>query len=286
MTNKPASTFVSLALAILMMAGAPRQALANSFETLSRASSNLLSLSQQITQDTLLIALGVDSSENMAKLSAGVQALGDQINILRSGDQETDVSGQWPAALDAQLSHIQKLSGDLVGVIAESQKARAITPKQVQAVAQIEASLHAAVEAFQRDYRTHSSSREVYSLYLQTLDVARQQALLSQKMFTEFLFVAYQFQAAQNQRKLNRSYSLLDRSFQALIYGDSELQLIPAPNQMVERYWNDARSIWIGFRPIIKQVARTGAVDAEQITEVAARNQELLTAMTNAVEAY
>lgn len=287
MKRKTASALAALSLAIFLVAGAPRAIQANTFESVSRASGNLLSVSQQITQFTLLVALNVNKAENLAKLGQQAQLLVDRVGVLRAGDPNSGLSGQWPAALDAQLSHIQKLSGDLAQIVNQSLKARTISPEQVQAVAGIEASLRQSLESFQKQYRDLSPNGEVYSLYLNTMDVARQQAVLSQKMFKEFLYVAFNLSTTDSQRSLNRSYSLLDRSFQALIYGDSELQLIPAPNQQVERHWNDARSIWIGFRPMIKQVARDGAVvDVAMITAVAEQNEALLTAMNSAVAAY
>lgn len=286
MRLKTTSAFVILALAILMTAGAPLSALANSSRAVSKASADLLTLSQQIAQVTLLVALKVDGSENMTKLETHVQSFGERLNALMSGDEQLGLSGKWPPNLSAQLRHIENLSSTLAAIVGESRTAGAISEQQVQEVAGLEVMLRESIDVFQEVYRNSSGSGEVHSLYLRTTDIARQQLALSQQMFKEYLFVAYQLYTADSVKNLNKSYSLLDRSFQALIYGDSEMQLIPAPNPDVERYWNEAREIWIGFRPIIKEAARRGAVDGAQITEVASRNQELLTAMTNAVDAY
>ncbi len=283
MKHKKANAILLLVLAVTTFLVPLSGAMASRYEAVSRASGNLLTLSHQITQDTLLVALEVDKKQNLARLGAHAEILISEVNALRGGDG-TPIA--WPTVVDAQLIQIEKLASDLLEIIRQGQGARAISQAQVQAVAGLEVLLREAVTNFQKDYRNHSPSGEVYSLYLQTLDVARKQAVLSQKMFKEFLFVAYGLATADNLRDLNRSYSMLDRSFQALIHGDSELRLIPAPNQTVERHWNEAREIWVGFRPIIKEAARTGTVDAGLINEVASRNEALLTAMVSAVEAY
>ena len=283
MKNKTTTAILFLVLAISAAVAPLGSAMAGRYEAVSRASGNLLTLSHQITQDTLLVALEVDKKQNLARLGAHAEILVSEVNALRGGDGATIT---WPTIVNAQLIQIEKLASDLLAIIRQGQGARAMSQEQVQTVVGLEALLREAVANFQNDYRNHSPSGEVYSLYLQTLDVARQQAVLSQKMFKEFLFVAYGLATTDNLRNLNRSYSMLDRSFQALIHGDSELRLIPAPNQTVERHWNEARDIWIGIRPIIKEAARTGAVDVGLINEIANRNDALLTAMVSAVEAY
>ena len=283
MKNKTTTAILFLVLAISAAVAPLGSAMAGRYEAVSRASGNLLTLSHQITQDTLLVALEVDKKQNLARLVAHAEILVSEVNALRGGDGATIT---WPTVVNAQLIQIEKLASDLLEIIRQGQGARAMSQEQVQTVVGLEALLREAVANFQKDYRNHSPSGEVYSLYLQTLDVARQQAVLSQKMFKEFLFVAYGLATTDNLRNLNRSYSMLDRSFQALIHGDSELRLIPAPNQTVERHWNEARDIWIGIRPIIKEAARTGTVDVGLINEVANRNDALLTAMVSAVDAY
>lgn len=285
MNRKPAAVLVSLVLTVLLAAAAPASARTDTFQKVSQASGELLTLTQQLTQGALLIALDVDKAGTMERLDEQAGLFEARLKVLRNEDEALGPAEQWPDTLVSQVEQIEFLWGQLRAVLQKARKSGEVTSGQVEAVANLDVLLQEAIRTYVESFK--SNTRTVYySLYNMTVDVARHQAVESQRMFKEFLFVAYQYQVPEHKKNLNESYSRLDCSFQALIHGDSELQLIPAPNADVERFWNEAREIWIEFRPIIKEAARNGTVNGEQITEVASRNLDLLAAMNTAVSAY
>ena len=285
MKTKFAAVLSPLVLAAVLIVGAPGPAQSNAFQAVSQAGTELLTLTQQLTQGTLLVALDIDKDESMKRLAGQTDRFEQRLKGLRDGGPQLAPSQAWPAALDERLDRIEFLWGQFRDLLQKIQKTGQASDSQIETAANLEVLLEEAIRSFVRDFDSEAPT-EYYSLYLITVNVARDQTVLSQKMFKEFLYVAYQYQDAENKRNLIKSYSRLDRSFQALIHGDSELQLIPAPTDEVKRRWNEAREIWTQFRSIVKTMADSGEVEGEQITEVAGHSIELLKAMNNAVQAY
>ena len=279
MSGKVGTIFGCLLLVAVLAAAAPAPARANAFEAVSRGSAELLSLNQQLTQGVLLVALDVDKKAALERLAGHGGRFEAALKDLRG-------QSRWSAALVARFERIEFFWGQYAALLKGVQAGGQAGREQAEQAATIEALLEEAIRNFVEDVKADSQAAAYHSLFFTTVDVARLQAVLSQQVFKEFLLIADGVEVENNKRDLNKSYSLLDRSFQALIYGDSELQLMPAPNSEVERHWEEARKIWLTFRPTIKAAAASGEVDRAMIAEIAGRSAELLGAMNMAVDAY
>lgn len=285
MTYKPPMVFALLVMVPLLLTAQSWPAKADSHQALSQVSGELLTLTQQMTQGVLLAALGVEKAETMERLTGQVQRFEQRLVDIQSGEGELKSADFWPDELASRFERIEFLWGQYRAALDDAEESDQIVSGQIEMVANLEDLLADSIRQFVEG-ATSSSDIAYHSLYLNTVRVARQQAVLSQKLLKELLLVANDHEVAENQRNLNESYSRLDRSFQALIHGDSELQLIAPPTADVERRWSEAREIWLQFRSTIKEAARSGDVPDDQLPKVVGQSQELLATMNSAIDAY
>lgn len=274
-----------LALAILGTF-LPTSAMANGYNATLAAVDTQLILTQKMTKQALLITLGIDKATNVEGLRSSSAEFQRLLAGLRNGDRELKLKRISNTAVLAKLDQVDNLWRTFSEEVQAGVDAGQVSNRQMETIARLQPLMDEAIELMVKTYRAHKRQIAVGSLHLVTKTVAGGQPLLAQKMLKEFLLIAFGFEVPVNKMSLTETYSRFDRTLQALIHGDSEMQLIPAPNPSVEAQLNRAQQLWSEFRPVIKAVAKSGKVDPEQITQVVSRDVDLLNAVNQAVKMY
>lgn len=264
----------------------PTSAMASSYNATLAATDSQLVLTQKMTKEALLVTLGIDKAKNLEGLRNSSAEFQELLSGLRNGDQRLKLKQMSNIEVLGKLDQIDELwqmfSVELQAVLDAGQ----VSNRQMETIARLEPLLGEAIKAMVKTYRAHNRKIEVGSLHLITKRVAGGQPLLAHKMFKEFLLIAFGYEVPVNKMNLTETYSRFDRTLQALIHGDSEMNLIPAPNPSVEAQLNRAQQLWSEFRPVIKSVVKSGTVDPEQLTQVVSRNVPLVEAVNKAVKMY
>lgn len=274
-----------LALAILGIF-LPASAMANGYNATLATVDTQLILTQKMTKQALLIALGIDKATNVEGLRNSSEEFQKLLSALRNGDTKLKLKRMTNTDVLAKLEQVENLWSTFAEEVTASVEAGQVSKRRMETMARLEPLLDEAIKVMVKTYRAHKRKIAVGSLHLVTKGVAGGQPLLAHKMFKEFLLIAFGHEVPVNKMSLTETYSRFDRTLQALIHGDSEMQLIPAPNPSVEAQLNRAQQLWGEFRPIIKAVAKSGTVDPEQITQVVSRDVPLLKAVDQAVKMY
>lgn len=274
-----------LALAILGIS-LPTSAVANGYNATLAAVDAQLILTQKMTKLALLITLGIDKATNVEGLRSSSAEFQRLLAGLRNGDRELKLKRMSNTAVLAKLDQVDNLWRTFSEEVQAGVDAGQVSNRQMETIARLQPLMDEAIELMVKTYRAHKRQIAIGSLHLVTKAVASGQPLLAQKMLKEFLLIAFGFEVPVNKMSLTETYSRFDRTLQALIHGDSEMQLIPAPNPSVEAQLNRAQQLWSEFRPVIKAVAKSGKVDPEQITQVVSRDVDLLNAVNQAVKMY
>lgn len=264
----------------------PASATANSYSATLSATDAQLVLAQKMTKEALLVILGIDKAGNLEGLRNSSAEFERLLSGLRNGDQKLKLKQMSNVEILGKLDQIDELWRMFSAEIQASLDAGEVSNRRMETIARLEPLLGDAIRTMVKTYRAHSRKIEVGSLHLITKRVAGGQPLLVQKMFKEFLLIAFGYEVPVNKMNLTETYSRFDRTLQALIHGDSEMNLIPAPNPSVEAQLNRAQQLWSEFRPVIKSVVKSGTVDPEQLTQVVSRNVPLVEAVNQAVKMY
>lgn len=274
-----------IALAFLAVM-APVPTAAKSDWAVLRVTQSQLGLTQQMTQGILLIALGVEKEANADMLRKDREVFERFLQLLRDGDLKLKLSAITDPQHLRMLTNVEALWGKFVQEIEQGLEAGRFDRARVTAIMRHEAPLVNAVRQFALTYKKDAPELQVHSLHLNTKAVVEEQPLLARFMLKNFLLIAYNHEVKQTRMALTKSYSQLDRSFQALLYGDSELQLIAAPTPAIEAQIEKAQGLWRDFQPIIKTAAEGGKIDKTQVAKVAAGYRPMLMAIEETVVMY
>lgn len=251
-----------------------------------RATQTQLGLTQQMTQEALLIALGIDKAANADLLVQDRAAFDKILLALRDGSDEMKLAALSDGQLRGMLKQVDERWDAFAQEIAKGLEDGRFTRERIAAVVRLEAPLSMAVQQFALAYKNAAPKMQVHSLHLNTKAVAERQPLLARFMLKDFMLIAYGHDLKSTRMALTKSYSQLDRSFQALLYGDSEMQLIPAPTPAIEAQVEKAQELWRDFQPTIKTAAEGGALDKTQVKSVVAGYRLMLAAIEETVAMY
>lgn len=264
----------------------PTSAAAKGYNATLAAADAQLVLTQKMTKEALLVALGIDKAKNLEGLRKSSTEFQKLLSALREGDPKLKLDRMSNVEVLGKLDQIDELWSMVDVEVQASLASGQVSNRRMETIARLEPLLGEAIKTMVKTFRAHNRKVEVGSLHLITKNVAKGQPLLAHKMFKEFLLIAFGYEVPVNKMNLTETYSRFDRTLQALIHGDSEMNLIPAPNPSVEAQLNRAQQLWSEFRPIIKAVAKSGEVDSEQVTQVMSRNLSLVEAVDQAVKMY
>ena len=264
----------------------PVSAVAQSDWAVLQVTQKQLHLTQEMTQATILIALGVDKAESAEALRRDRDAFDQLLQLLRDGDRSLKLAPLTDRQLLIQLKEVERLWGSFNAQIEPGMAAGGFERAGLEEIMRWETSLVMALRQFAQAYRSAVPELRVHSLHLNTRAVVVKQPLLARFMLKDFLLIAYEHDVSKTRLALTKSYSQLDRSFQALLYGDSELQIIPAPTPEIEAQIEMAQSHWRSFESIIKAAAKGKTISKEQVTEVTNRYRTMLAAIEETITMY
>ncbi len=245
-------------------------------------------LTQQMSKEVLLIAMGVSAEQNLAGLRASSSRFGSTLKSLQDDTPNQSRSSR-PAIL-LQLKQVNTLWQPFYKILTGIIDTGRVTPEQLNVIAAENIRLlnasSALVELYEREARRHGLSEQPELAV--TLNLAGQQRLLTQKMTKEYLLIASGHEIAENRERLRQSYVRFDRVLNGLLSGDRELGLAEPHSRRLHNQLQTVRLMWLNFMPLIKYGTRTdaAAISDAQVSKIARSNLPLLHEMNRAVGIY
>ncbi len=245
-------------------------------------------LTQKISKESLLVALGVDREENLRNLEESRALFDRTLKGLRNGDA---VLGLPPTTEPDVLDHlgkVEELWPLLETVVRNSVAGQNVTAQGIDTIVELNLPLLQAaddtVKAYERGAR--GGNVNLVSMLTVALDVSGQQRMLSQKMFKEYLLIAYGYEERSNRRNLRGTIKLFDRTLQSLIEGDNDQGILRAPTPEIRARLRVVERLWDEIRPQLEPFGKAGRPDPGAIAKAAQVNQLLLEELDQAVTLY
>lgn len=240
-------------------------------------------LTQKMSKESMLIALGVGVEENIKNLETTRNLFDRTLKGLRNGDNELGLPETKKPTILKALSQVDELWSDFDPAIQASIANGKVEPDQVATIAQLNLPLLKAMNKTVKFYEAEASSSGVNSALAVAINLSGRQRMLTQKMSKEFLLVVYGYEVEKNKESLKQTSELFDRTLKGLIQGDVELGLSPAPTPEIKAQLDKVQQLWTNFSPLMKRAADGSAITSEQVQQVAAQNLPLLKEMNTAV---
>ncbi|MDJ0943753.1 MAG: type IV pili methyl-accepting chemotaxis transducer N-terminal domain-containing protein [Kiloniellales bacterium] len=244
-------------------------------------------LSQKMSKEFLLVALGYNERENLRNLKYSRETFARVLKGLRFGDADLELQTVEDGTISARLSRVEELWPEFESLLLASKSKDSITVESVARIAEIRlpllSAMHEAVNAYEE---LSNKDKKAFSLAERLVNIAGRQRMLTQKMSTEYLLIVYGHEVQENRKKLAETMATFEKFLTALLVGDPKERIIPAPTPRIRSQLRTVERVWQEFKPMMEAALKGGKIDQNAIADVASLNVTLLTEMDNAVDMY
>lgn len=263
--------------AILAATVLPARAQQIDFNHVVSVAGSQATAAQIMAKEALLIALEVERGPQLQSLDSRMALFDRTLTGLREGDELMGL----PAAATPEIadrlavatSHWQVFGP----VFRDGIETGAMSAEQIGAIALNSAGLTAALETVMLGYAEESNRNRLTSMLANARLEAIRGTMLSQRMATQFLLIAYGHDADTSRFGLGGSVAQFEQALGNLANGNLERRMLPPPNDAIRDETARIRRVWEDeLRPIIRTALDIGDLPPESVGRMAAANDRLL----------
>lgn len=243
-------------------------------------------LSQRISKEVLLVALGYNSRENLRNLRSSHDKFARVLRGLHYGDAELALLPTEEQNVVEQLERVEELWPLFESALQDGLARGKVTRDTVGIVSDLSLPLLKAMDDTVKAYEEAATQGTLFSMIEIAIDQGGKLRMLSQKMSKEFLLIAYNENAEQNRASLRKSMKTFAQVLAGLVSGDANLQLIPAPTAQLQAQLRAVGRVWQESKPIFELAARGKELNRDQLADVASLNLALLAEADTVVRMY
>lgn len=246
-------------------------------------------LTQKMSKEVMLIALGVDLDNNIANLATTSSLFDKTLKGLRNGSAELHLPPTSSKRILRQLDIINDLWLEFYPTIQTIINNKSVTAEQVSTIASnnlpLLKQMNKAVGLYEKD--AQKGGLKTDPGLASTLNLSGKQRMLTQKMSKEFLLLAYGHDVERNKLNLLETYTLFERTLKGLRDGDETLGLPGTQSDTIRQQLAVVEKLWIAFKPIVANaVEQSKKIQPDQINSLAVNNLPLLKEMNRTVGMY
>lgn len=243
--------------------------------------------SQMMAKEALLIALDVERGPQVQSLDNRLALFDRTLAGLRDGDEmlglPAAVTPEIADRLDVAASHWQVFSP----VFREGIETGSISADQIATIALNSAGLTAALEAVTLGYAEESNKNRLTSMLANARLEAIRGTMLSQRMATQFLLIAYGHDTESSRFSLGGSVAQFETALGNLANGNLERRMLPPPNDTIRDEIGRIRRVWEDeLRPVVRLALDTGELPPGSVVRMAAANDRLLEHLKTLTSVY
>ncbi len=237
-------------------------------------------LTQKMSKEILLIAKGINVTENQNHLHQTAILFNQTIIGLFNGDSDLGLVKIENPHIVQQLNRVAELwkgFRENVDTVLTGNTSTAVLNKTAQQNMPLLREMNKVVKMYER--RSRSNLEPSMGV---TINLAGKQRMLTQKMTKELLLVAIGIEPAANQARLKKTMFQFERTLAGLLDGDAELGLPGTFEPAIHAQLMLVKKLWNRYKPILtkSKVSQADLVTASQL------NLPLLKEMDKAVQMY
>lgn len=275
------------AVALSMVAfAAPASADKIDIEHAVHLSGEQSALMQMMSADLLLAGMGNEPNKRLENLKKYRAEFARRLRALRRGDPALFLPAATQPEVLQSLTDVDALWPRFDAVLGKSLDAGAVSASEVDAVGLLSEPLLDAMERMATAFEAEASKGQLHSVLGRAVHFGERGHMLSQKMTTELLFIAYGGEAQKQRKELAQARAQFDGILKGLMDGDGNLRLLPAPTPEIRLALRNVQRAWDEFQPIVTSVAQGGEIAADDLSSVADASLALSEAIEEAVHMY
>ena len=245
-------------------------------------------LTQKMSKEVTLIALDINTAENISNLKATSSLFDKTLKGLRNGDSDLKLPPTSSKRVLFLLGKIDDLWADFYPVVTDIVNAGSVSDANLGAIASknlpLLKAMNKAVGAYEKE--AAKTGLKAAPGLATTLNLSGKQRMLTQKMSKEFLLVALGHQAAENKLNLLETFTLFERTLVGLKVGDDTLGLPATEDKAIFTQLNSVSKLWDEAKPAFVSASQGKKISEGDIEKVATLNLPLLREMNKAVGMY
>ena len=235
-------------------------------------------LTQKMSKESFLVALGIDPDANRANLKKTMALFDRTLKGLKNGDEGLKLAKAPNAKIAAQLDVVMKLWKTFQPLVAKV-AAGSADAATLTAIAKnnlpLLREMNKAVKMFEKAAGADTGELAV------VINLSGRQRMLTQKMTKEYLLIALGIDPDANRANLKKTMALFDRTLKGLLDGDPEQGLPGTKDEKIRAQLKKVMALWANFAPLLKKPATP-----ETLRAIAQDNLPLLAEMNRAVKMY
>ncbi len=247
-------------------------------------------LTQKMSKEIVLIALGFDVESNLKLLKATSSLFDRTLNALRDGSNELRLPATKNLSIIEELDKVKVLWFPFYNETKKILSTKKVTSDQIDIIANSNIPLLQQMDKCVWLYEAESGKAGVAhdSSLASAINLSGRQRMLSQKMTKEYMLIAYDYKMSENQLLLRQTYSLFDHTLKGLINGDIMLNLKKSEKPHIRKQLLKVKALWQEFKPTLAEGADTVVVKIGHgnIQNIGKLNLELLKEVNAAVDMY
>ncbi len=243
-------------------------------------------LTQQMSKELLLVAMGYNTDENLMNLQANHERFERVLKGLRFGDAELTLESTKHAGVLESLARVEEIWPLFSAALQNGMSPETISSDAVSLVSDLSLPLLAAMDDTVKSYEDATGAGALFSMLEIAITQADQQRMLTQKMAKEFLLIAYGHDIESNRQRLGKSMLDFEKILKGLISGDAELRLVPTPDPQIQVHLKTVDRLWNELKPILSSAVTGITIDEVALAEMVSLNVTMLSEMNSAVDLY
>ncbi len=245
-------------------------------------------LSQKMAKEALLVASGIDATENRTQLAKTMRLFEKTLAGLRDGSSEMGLPATQNKRIVKQLDKVRALYEELQSLLSTTADGGTPTDADLTVLAEknlpLLKQMNKAVKMYERASKGSLGGDKAMAV---VINMAGRQRMLTQKMSKEALLVYLGINADENRLNVRETGSLFDRALKGLLDGDSDLELAGTKEPEIRNQLKTVKGLWQGFKPIVARASDPDTKPSESdMQKLGAENLPLLREMNKAVKMY
>jgi hypothetical protein len=241
-------------------------------------------LTQKMSKELLLVALGVEPEKNLTNLKSSRELFGQTLAGLTHGDEELKLVPSTDESVADRLQYVNLVWPLFDEAISEAISASEIT--KVSRAAELSETLLNAMRDTGTAYGDVLKVDRPYSILALSMEGAETLGMLTEKMAKEFLLIAYGHEPERNRQSLDKTYAEIENIIGGLLDGNVERQLLSAPTPAIRESLIVAQEHLRQLKPTILAAVSGDPIGDEQIQQVVQHNEPILAQIEPLIALY
>lgn len=244
-------------------------------------------LSQRMAKAACFASLGVQTGQHLRQTREAHELFDTTLRALLRGDAEMGMNATTAPRILEAMASVEALwlsyGSAVLSASQNEEAAQAALPQISELNVPVLRQMNTAVSEFERYY---GGKGEIHPVLALAINVAGRQRMLSQKAAKEFCLILSGRSVDANRKALSDTVALFETSLAALMVGDDDMGLPPAPTDDIQNQLETVKALWEPLKAIFDATAAGTVPSPGDVATVARDNNPLLKEMNQAVWMY